>query len=74
MEWIVGIAALIGMGIAAWWAGKREGRKEVEHEYQVNSHNEYVATRKRIDDALRDARSTDTDEWLRKRGQRGRDL
>ena len=47
IEAIVGLAVLLGGIVAAFFAGKRKERTDQE----VDNHNEYIATKKRIEDA-----------------------
>mgnify|MGYP003647561185 FL=1 len=64
---IVGIIILIGSLAAAFFAGKR--RKATE--YQIDDHNEYIATRARIEAATRpDVSESDTDDSLRRHAKR----
>ena len=49
----------------------RKGQKDADNENQLQDHNEYVETRKRIDGV---DNSGSDDEWLRERAKRKRDL
>lgn len=60
------VAALLAFGAALIYA---KGRKDAYDADQLEDHNEYIATRKRMD-AVDD--SGDDDEWLRERANRGK--
>ena len=61
IEAIIGLAVLVG-GIAAFFAGKR--RERTDHE--IDMHNEYIATKARIEAAIRpDLSGADVDDSLR---------
>jgi hypothetical protein len=64
---IIGIAIFIGSIAAAFFAGKRRKSQE----YQIDGHNEYIATRARIEAATRPHVSdADTDDSLRRHDKR----
>ena len=54
-EVLVGLAAVIGTIVAAYFGGKRRRSEEVE----IDARNEYIATRKRIEAATRPDLSDD---------------
>lgn len=62
--------ALLALGAALIYA---KGRKDEGQDNEIEDHNEYIATRKRMDEAdgLSDA---DVQRWLHERGQYKRDL
>ncbi|ARO14452.1 hypothetical protein BVG79_01106 [Ketogulonicigenium robustum] len=70
IDWL--IAAIIGAGALAlaWWQGRRNGRAD-ERQRQGKTNDQ---TRKRMDDVDSPRGADDAREWLRKRGQSGRDL
>ena len=62
MDLIVGLAGLAGLLFAAFFAGKRKKGQE----YEIDEHNEYIATKARIEAATRpDLSSADVDDSLR---------
>lgn len=67
IEILVSIGALIVTIAAAFFAGK----KRRSEEYEVDAHNEYIATRKRIEDATGgDLSDADVDDSLRGHAER----
>jgi hypothetical protein len=66
-EAIVGLAVLVGGIIAAFFAGKRKERTDND----TDTHNEYIATKARIEAATRpDLSSADVDDSLRDHAKR----
>lgn len=64
---IIGLAILAGGIFAAFFAGKRKERETNE----IDSHNEYIATKKRIEDATNGGLSdADVDDSLRDHAKR----
>tara|TARA_R110001599_G_scaffold134934_1_gene313184 strand:+ start:650 stop:856 length:207 start_codon:yes stop_codon:yes gene_type:complete len=64
---VLGFAAVVGAIVVAFFAGKRRR----EDEYEIDAHNEYVATRKRIEAATRpDLSDADVDDSLRRHAKR----
>ncbi len=64
------LAALLALGAALIYA---KGRKDEGQENEIEDHNEYIATRKRMDEA--DGPSdADVQRWLHERGKYKRDL
>jgi hypothetical protein len=62
IEAIVGLAVLVGGIIAAFFAGKRRERTDND----TDTHNEYTATKARIEAAIRpDLSGADVDDSLR---------
>jgi hypothetical protein len=62
IEAIIGLAVLVGGIIAAFFAGKRRERTDNE----TDTHNEYIATKARIEASIRpDLSSADVDDSLR---------
>jgi hypothetical protein len=62
IEAIFGLAVLFGGIVAAFFAGKRKERTDNE----TYTHNEYIATKARIEAAIRpDLSSADVDDSLR---------
>lgn len=51
----------------------RKGHKDADDDNQTKELNEYVETRKRIDEAIGPS-DDDVSEWLRKRGGHKRDM
>ena len=67
IEALIGIAVLVGGIIAAFFAGKRKERTDNE----TDTHNEYIATKARIDAAIRpDLSGADVDDSLRNHAKR----
>ena len=64
------VAAMVALGAALIYA---KGRKDASDANELQEHNEYVETRKRMDAAggISDA---DVQRWLHERGQYKRDL
>tara|TARA_R110000744_G_scaffold361412_1_gene469162 strand:- start:325 stop:531 length:207 start_codon:yes stop_codon:yes gene_type:complete len=66
-EAIIGLVVLAGGIIAAFFAGKRKERTDNE----TDTHNEYIATKARIDAAIRpDLSGADVDDSLRNHAKR----
>ena len=64
------VTALLALGAALIYA---KGRKDEGQDNEIDDHNEYIATRKRMDEA--DGPSdADVQRWLHERGQYKRDL
>ena len=64
---IVGIIILIGSIAGAFFAGKRRKTQE----YKIDEHNEYIATRARIEAATNpDRGDADVDDSLRRHAKR----
>ena len=62
IEAIIGLAVLVGGIVAAFFAGKRKERTDNE----IDTHNEYIATKARIQSAIRpDLSRADVDDSLR---------
>ena len=67
IEILVSIGAIIVTIAAAFFAGKKRRTEE----YEVDAHNEYIATRKRIEAATRpDLSDADVDDSLRGHAKR----
>lgn len=67
IDLIVGIAVLIASIAGAFFAGKRQQT----HEYEVDEHNEYIATRARIEAATNTSLDdADVDDSLRRHAKR----
>jgi len=47
---LLAIAALVGLGGSVW--SYRKGKSDAETKQEIDQHNEYIATRKRIEAAL----------------------
>ena len=64
------LAALLALGAALIYA---KGRKDEGQDNEIQEHNEYIATRRRMDetDGPSDA---DVQRWLHERGKYKRDL
>ena len=62
---VAGLLSVLGVVLYAL------GKKDANHENEIQDHNEYVETRKRIDGV--DTSGSDAD-WLRERAKRKRDL
>ena len=64
------LAALLALGAALIYA---KGRKDEGQDNEIQDHNEYIATRRRMDetDGPSDA---DVQRWLHERGKYKRDL
>ena len=62
---VAGLLSVLGVVLYAL------GKKDANHENEIQDHNEYVETRKRIDGV--DTSGDDAD-WLRERAKRKRDL
>ena len=64
------LAALLALGAALIYA---KGRKDEGQDNEIDDHNEYIATRRRMDetDGPSDA---DVQRWLHERGKYKRDL
>lgn len=63
-EIIIGLVALLSMagaGFGAWAMGKREGRKDARTEIEIDQFNEFIATRKRVQDAIDASRDSGSD-------------
>ena len=66
IEWIIGgVVAIIG----AFVVGVVKGGSRQREKQQKEEHNRYVATGKRIDQAVRDSDGDDS-AWLRERSKR----
>lgn len=61
--WLAGIGAVVIALLSIWFSGKKAGRDAAN----AGELNEYVQTRKRMDEA---DHAGDDREWLRDRGQR----
>ena len=64
--WLAGIGAVVIALLSIWFGGKKAGRDAAKLEEQ----DDYIETRKRMDQAIRDKRHPDAREFLRERGQR----
>ena len=64
--WLAGIGAVVIALLSIWFGGKKAGRDAANAEEL----NEYIATRKRIDEIDRHKRHPDAREFLHERGQR----
>ena len=64
------VAALVALGAALLYA---KGRKDADNDNHIDEHNEYVATRRRMDEADEPS-DADVQRWLHERGQYKRDL
>ena len=62
--------ALVALGAALLYA---KGRKDADNDNHIDEHNEYVATRRRMDEADEPS-DADVQRWLHERGQYKRDL
>ena len=62
------VAALLSVAALLLY---RKGHKDADNENEIQDHNEYVETRKRIDGV--DTSGDDAD-WLRERAKRKRDM
>jgi hypothetical protein len=63
--WLASIGAFIVALFAAYW----NGRRDVKANSEVKELNEYIETRKRIDEVDSDTANSSR-EWLRSRGER----
>lgn len=63
--WLAAIGAFIVALFAAYWNGRRDGKANAE----VRELNEYIETRKRMDEVDSDTANSSR-EWLRERGER----
>ncbi|MBQ2263276.1 MAG: hypothetical protein II336_18180 [Loktanella sp.] len=70
-RWLAWLAAGAAAVWGAWALGKREGTQKARTDNQIQEHNEYVETRKRMEAA---DPGSDVDKWLRDRAKRGGDL
>lgn len=64
--WLAGIGVFIVALLSIWFGGKKSGQTDAKLEEQ----DDYIATRKRIDEIDRHRRHPDAREFLRERGQR----
>ena len=64
------VAALLALGAALLYA---KGRKDAEDDNHIEDYNEYIATRRRMDEAAEPS-DADVQRWLHERGQYKRDL
>lgn len=64
------LAALVALGAALIYA---KGRKDEGQDNEIDDHNEYIATRRRMDEAAGPS-DADVQRWLHERGQYKRDL
>lgn len=62
--WLAAIGAFIVALFAAYWNGRRDGKANAE----VRELNEYIETRKRMDEVDSDTANSSR-EWLRSRGE-----
>jgi hypothetical protein len=67
--WLAGIGAVVIALLSIWFGGKKAGQTDAKLEEQ----DDYIETRKRMDQAIRDKQlrdDADLDrEWLRSRGE-----
>lgn len=63
--WLAAAGAFIVAVFAAYWNGRRDGKANAE----VRELNEYIETRKRMDEVDSDTANSSR-EWLRQRGER----
>ena len=64
------VAALVALGAAMLYA---KGRKDADNANELQDYNEYIATRRRMDEATEPS-DADVQRWLHERGQYKRDL
>ena len=64
------VAALLALGAALIYA---KGRKDADNDNHIDDYNEYIATRRRMDEAAEPS-DADVQRWLHERGQYKRDL
>lgn len=64
--WLAGAGVFIVALLSIWFGGKRSGQTDAK----LEELNEYIETRKRIDEIDRHKRHPDAREFLRERGQR----
>ena len=62
--------ALLALGAALLYA---KGRKDADNANELQDYNEYIATRRRMDEAAEPS-DADVQRWLHERGQYKRDL
>lgn len=66
---LLGVVALLGAGGTFW--GYRKGKKDADNDHATQDFNEYVNTRKRMDDADQPS-DDDVADWLRDRGAKSK--
>ena len=59
------VAALVALGAALLYA---KGRKDAQDDNHIDDYNEYIATRRRMDEADMPS-DADVQRWLHERGQ-----
>ena len=64
------LAALLTLGAALIYA---KGRKDADDDNHIDDYNEYISTRRRMDEAAGPS-NADVQRWLHERGQYKRDL
>ena len=64
------LAALLTLGAALIYA---KGRKDADDDNHIDDYNEYISTRRRMDEAAGPS-DADVQRWLHERGQYKRDL
>ena len=64
------LAALVALGAALIYA---KGRKDADDDNHIDDYNEYISTRRRMDEAAEPS-DADVQRWLHERGQYKRDL
>lgn len=64
------LAALLTLGAALIYA---KGRKDADDDNHIDDYNEYISTRRRMDEAAGPS-DADVQWWLHERGQYKRDL
>lgn len=64
------VAALVALGAALLYA---KGRKDAEDDNHIDDYNEYISTRRRMDEASEPS-DADVQRWLHERGKYKRDL
>ena len=64
------LAALLALGVALIYA---KGRKDEGQDNEIQDHNEYIATRRRMDETAGPS-DADVQRWLHERGKYKRSL
>lgn len=64
--WALGIGLVIAAFAATWFGGRKSGQADIK----IEGLEDYVETRKRMDDVGRLSDADAAAEWLRERGKR----